>query len=86
MILPLAKILRLEKFGQANHLRPASRRIRRALQSLFEICFGFGPTRHLHQRHAKFVRGHAFLLCPINIASDPKLPSHQTLAVNQRSL
>src|SRR5580700_10160186 len=58
MIFALTKILALEQFGQADDLRSASGGVAHAFQSLGEILFRLGAARHLHQGHAKFVRGH----------------------------
>ena len=60
MILALAEILGLKKLGQADHLRAASGGVGDAAQRLFEILFRLRAARHLYQRHAKFLRGHAF--------------------------
>jgi hypothetical protein len=56
MILALAKILRLKKFGQTDHLCASARSIGDAFHGLGEILFGLRPARHLHQRHSKFLR------------------------------
>ena len=65
VILALAKILRLKQFGQANHLRAAPGRIGHAFQSFGEILFRLRAARHLYQRRAKFIRGHAYSLLRI---------------------
>ena len=60
MIFSLAEILSLEKFRQADDLRPAPGSFGDAAERLFEILFRFRPTRHLHQGHTKFFRRHEF--------------------------
>jgi hypothetical protein len=60
VILSLTKILRLEKFRQANDLRAPARGVRHAAQSLFQILFGLRAARHLHQRYAEFFRRQGF--------------------------
>src|SRR5579859_4769085 len=60
MILALAEILRLEEFRQAHNLRAASGSVGHSTQRLLKILFRLRPARHLHQRYAKFLRGHAF--------------------------
>jgi hypothetical protein len=57
MIFPLAEILRLEKFRQAHNLRSASSGIGNPAQGLLEILFRLRTAGHLHQGHAKFLRG-----------------------------
>ena len=78
MIFALAEILRLEKFGQADHFGAASGCVADALESFGKILFGLRSARHLHQGYAKFVRGHAFIPLPINIAFVKK-ESHQAI-------
>ena len=60
MILALAEILRLKKFRQADDLRAAPGSVGYAAEGLLKILFRLWAARHLHQRHAKFLRGHAF--------------------------
>jgi hypothetical protein len=60
MIFALTEILRLKKLGQADYLRAASGSFGDAADRLFEILFGLRTARHLHHRHAKFLRGHVF--------------------------
>jgi hypothetical protein len=42
----------------------ASGGVGHAFESFLKILFGLGAARHLHQGHAKFVRGHG---CPLSI-------------------
>src|ERR1017187_622383 len=68
MILALAKILRLEEFRQAHDLGSHAGGVGDATESLLQILFRLRAARHLHQRHAKVFRGHAFPTSAINIA------------------
>jgi hypothetical protein len=58
MVLALAEVLRLEKFGEADDLRAASGGVGDTFESLCEILFGLRAAGHLHQSDAKFIRGH----------------------------
>src|SRR6266571_4576582 len=76
MIFPLAEILRLEKFRQAHNLRSAPSGVGNTAQGLLEILFRLRTARHLHQRHAKFLRGHASLPPRTNIAGQERAISY----------
>src|SRR5450755_731688 len=60
MIFALAEILCLEKFRQADDLHPTPGSVCNAADGLLKILFRLRAARHLHQRHTKFLRGHAF--------------------------
>ena len=72
VILALAEVLRLEEFGQADDLGAASGGVGYAFESFLQILFWFGAAGHLHQGHAKFVRGHSFSPLRNNIASETR--------------
>jgi len=59
-VFALAEILRLEEFGQAHDLGSPSGGVCDAAESLLQILFRLRSAGHLHQSHAKFLRGHAF--------------------------
>jgi hypothetical protein len=61
VVFALAEILRLEQFGQADHLGTASRGVGHAFESLVKILLGLRAAGHLHQSHTEFVRGHVRL-------------------------
>src|SRR6478736_1784479 len=81
MIFPLAEILRLEKFGQAHHLRAASSGIGNPTQSLLKILLGLWTTRHLHQSHAEFFRGQVSRPPRTNITGHARAISCQILLI-----
>jgi hypothetical protein len=54
MIFPLAEVLRLKKFRQANDLGSALSGIGDAVEGLVEILFWLRAAGHLDQGHAEF--------------------------------